>query len=289
MRKEYLILLTVALIWGSGHPLGKIILKELHPIQLSLLSAFLTSAALAAIMTMSGENSIPKLGSVEVSLSVATGALMFFLYPILSFSALRLIPASVNAILISTSTIYVAIISATTLKERLNPICYVGIVLSFIGVSMVVLSSGNSLNFKSISLLGCGLSILGALTSATYAVIGKFLMCKYEALTVTLISSISGTILLAAATLFVGFGELSTMSIKALLLTLYWGVSSGIGYFLFYRCLKSLEATRVSSFVYFSPMFAILLSILLLHEKINVILISGMGLILLGVKLAQRR
>lgn len=289
MRKEYLILLTVAFIWGSGHPLGKIILKELHPIQLSLLSAFLTTTVLAAIMLASRKKTMGKLGSTGMLLSVAAGAIMFFIYPILSFSALRLIPASVNAILVSTSTIYVALIAAATLKERLNSICYAGIVFSFIGVSMVVLSSGGSVNVKSISLLGCGLSLLGALTSATYAVMGKFLMYKYEALTVTLISSASGAVLLAAATPLIGFSELATMSLKTLLLTLYWGVSSGVGYFLFYRCLKSLEATRVSSFIYFSPMFAILLSIILIQEKISILFILGMGLIFLGVRLAQRR
>lgn len=289
MRKEYLILLTVAFIWGSGHPIGKIVLKELHPIQLSLLSAFLTTIALAAVMLASRKKPMEKLGSGGIFLSVAAGAIMFFLYPLLSFSALRLIPASVNAILVSTSTIYVALIAAVALKERLNPICYVGIVFSFTGVSMVVLSSGGSLDIKSVSLLGCGISLLGALTSATYAVMGRFLMHKYEALTVTLISSASGTILLAAATLLIGFSELSAMSLKTLLLTIYWGVSSGVGYFLFYRCLKILEVTRVSSFTYFSPMFAVLLSIILIQEKVSVPFILGMGLILLGVRLAQRR
>jgi len=63
---------------------------------------------------------------------------MFFLYPNLSFSALRLIPASANSILVSSSTIFVAILAKAILKEKLTTSAYSGIILSFVGITLMV-------------------------------------------------------------------------------------------------------------------------------------------------------
>jgi drug/metabolite transporter (DMT)-like permease len=225
-----------------------------------------------------------------IALSVGAGGIMFFLYPILGFSALRIIPASVNAILVATSTIFVAIIAMITLKEKLNPQSYLGITLAFVGVPMIILSSGGLFDIKSINLFGCLLALLGAIASASYIVLGRAMMQKYDALTVTLIASLSGTALQTITTsLFIGFKEIFTVSLTTLLLILYWGVFSGLGYFFFYKCMERLEATRTSSFIYFAPLFAILLSVIILHETVGILFFVGMALIFSGVRLAQKR
>lgn len=292
MRKEYLILVAVAFVWGSGHPIGKIILREIHPIQLSMLSAILTSAALIPIIAYTKRGDAFKgLKFKGFALSALAGGIMFFIYPILSFSALKLIPASVNAILVSTSTIFVAIIAMAALKEKLNLPSYIGIALAFVGVPLVVLSSGGgTIDIKYISFFGSSLAIIGAIASASYTVIGRSMMSKYDALTVTLMASLSGAALQIVSTaLLIGFKEIASASLITIILVLYWGIFSGLGYFFFYRCLEKLEAARASSFIYFSPVFAVLLSILILDEKISILLIIGMALIFAGVKLAQKK
>ncbi len=291
MRKEYLILVAVTFVWGSGHPIGKLILEEIHPIQLSLLSAALTAIALLIIMTVTNNFSgLKDLKRRGIALSAVGGTFMFFIYPILGFSALRIIPASANAILVATSTIFVAIIAVIILKEKLNPQSYLGIALAFVGVPMVVLSSGGLFDIQSINLFGSSLALLGAIFSASYIVLGRSMMQKYDALAVTLIASLSGTALQTTTTsLFIGFKEIFSVSLTTLALILYWGIFSGLGYFFFYKCMERLEAARTSSFIYFAPLFAILLSVIILHEKIGVLFFVGMALIFSGVRLAQKR
>jgi len=291
MRKEYPILAVVACIWGSGHPIGKLILKEIHPIQLSMLSAALTFLALAVILVATREfQNVRVLGRRGALLAVLGGVVMFFVYPILSFSALQRIPASVNSILVATNTIFATLMAIAVLKERLSPVNYGGIVLAFLGVPFVVLSSGwGALSVQTLNAVGVALSLSGAVVAALYTIIGKVAMSDYDALSLTLVASLAGGVIQTLVTsTIVGYAEISRVSFPALAMILYWGVFSGVGYFLFYRCLKNLEAGRASSFIYFAPLFAVVSSFLILGEPLGVMLILGMILIFVGVHLTQR-
>lgn len=290
LRKEYIFLIITAFIWGTGHPIGKLILREIFPLQLAMLSSSLGSLALLLTLIFSKRmDRASGLRGRELFLSLALGAIMFFLYPILSFSALERIPASVNGILVATSTIFVALASAVFLEEKLTLRNYMGLIVAFVGVSFVVLGSGEGFGDGfSLDLFGCLLSLSGAVSAAAYAVIGKKLMEKQDPLVVTLISSTSGTVfLLLAVTGSVGFKEIMQTSSVVISMVVYWGVFSGIAYFLFYYSLRRLEATRVSSFIYLSPLFAVLLSVLILGEEMTVLLIVGMVLIFLGLRATQ--
>jgi drug/metabolite transporter (DMT)-like permease len=52
---------------------------------------------------------------------------------------------------------------------------------------------------------------------------------------------------------------------------------------MFYYSLKKLEATKASSFIYLSPLFAVTLSIAILGEQMTILFVAGMALVLLGI------
>ncbi len=286
MRREYLMLIITTFIWGSGHPIGKLILVDITPLQLSMLSSILGALAVAVCLIFTRQmRNLAQLQSRGLGLALLSGGIMFFLYPNLSFSALQRIPASANAILVATSTIFVALLSPMLLKEKLEMRGYAAVFISFIGVSLVVLSTGQGVgDLSSLNLLGCSLSLLGAIASASYTIIGRKAMAAYDALSVTFVGSLFGGILLAfAVSVTSGFGQILQASRMTLALVAYWGIFSGLGYVMFYYCLKKLEATKASSFIYLSPLFALILSIAILGEKMTIAFVAGMALIFLGI------
>ena len=291
MRKEYVMLVVTTFIWGSGHPIIKLILADLTPIQISMLSSALGAFAVAIglIVTKQARN-LTKLRGRGLLLALVSGTIMFFLYPMLSFSALQRIPASTNSILVATSTIFVALLSPVFLKERMDSKGTVAVVLSFVGVVLVVLSTGGqSTDLSALNVIGCSLSLFGAIASASYAIIGRRLMSAYDALSVTLVGSLLGAILLTVVVAVTsGFDQLAHASSLNYALMAYWGIFSGLAYVMFYYCLKRLEATKASSFIYLSPFFAVTLSIAILGEKMAVLFLAGMALVLVGIWGAQR-
>ena len=291
MRKEYVMLVVTTFIWGSGHPIIKLILADLTPIQISMLSSMLGAFAVAVgLMLTKHISNLAQLRGRGLLLALASGTMQFFLYPMLSYSALQKIPASVNSILVATNTIFVALLSPAFLNERMDSKGTVAVLLSFVGVVLVVLSTGGqSMDLSSLNVVGCSLSLCGAVAAASYAIIGRRLMSAYDALSVTLVGSVLGAVLLTVVVAMTsGFDQLAHASPLNYALMAYWGIFSGLAYVMFYYCLKKLEAAKASSFIYLSPFFAVTLSIAILGEKMTVLFLAGMALVLLGIWGAQR-
>ena len=282
-------MILAAFVWGSGHPIGKLILRELTAQQLSFLSSTLGASALTVWLILTGR--VGKLSEIRgraIALTLVSGAIMFFLYPNLSFSALRLIPASANAILVASSTIFVAILAAALLKEKLSAQAYLGVMVSFAGVALVVVSTESSgVSLAGFRALGSAIAIMGAMASACYAIVGRKLR-GYDALSVTALGALFGS-LLQGGLLFAtsGFNQILEASTAVYLLVAYWGIFSGLGYVVYYYCLGRIEATKVSSFIYLSPLFATVLSVVILNEALTPIFLGGLAFTLGGIWLTQ--
>jgi len=291
MRKEYALLPVAILLLASGHPVGKIILQQVNAIQLGTISTILSSIVLwVALIATRGAGELRKYSRRDLYLSLICGLLYFTLYPLMTFSALALIPPAINALLVGTSPIIVTIISASIANEKLRRLGYVGIGLGFVGVFVVLFGSGiGSAASEGLLTVGPLFSIAGACFSGIYLVLGRKLMQRHGSLPTMGIASGLGAVTLLLLTLgTVGFGAIASASTTVKLLILYWGVFSGIGALLYFYCLKNLAAPRVASFAYLSPAFAAILSFVILAEPITVSLVAGLVLVFVGIRLAQR-
>lgn len=290
MRKEYALMILATFVWGSGHPIGKIILRELTPSQLSFLSVTLGALVLLACLFLTpSRKRISEIRGRAMVLTMASGAIMFFVYPNLSFSALRLIPASANSILVASSTIFVALLAAAILKEKLSGIGYFGIIVSFLGVTLVVISTESNLKMSGLSTVGSLIAMSAAFTSASYAIVGRR-MRECDALCVTALGATFGSILQGGMLLgSSSLNQLMHASSITYLLVAYWGAFSALGYVVYYYCLGRMDATKASSFIYLSPLFATALSVAALGEQLTTVFLAGLVLTLGGIWLTQRQ
>lgn len=291
MKKEYALLTIAILLLASGHPVGKIILREIGSLLLATIATLLASIVLliALIVTGAGRE-LRRFSRRDIYLTMFAGLLYFTLYPIMTFSALARIPPAINALLVGTSPILITIISATLSKEKLKTLGYLGIGLGFFGVFLVLFGGGIGAA-ASLGLLSVGplFSIAGAVFSSVYTVLGRRLMQRHSSLpTVVLASTLGAAILVFVTSVTTGFDAVLASSLTVKLLIAYWGIFSGLGSLLFFYCLKNLEAPRAASFVYLSPAFAAILSFLILGEPITIALVAGLVLVFVGIRLAQR-
>jgi len=75
------------------------------------------------------------------------------------------------------------------------------------------------------------------------------------------------TILVAST---VGFSKIAVAGWKINLLTVLLGVTMiGIAYPLWFICLKAFPATQISIYMYLTPVFAVILSLIILKERFS--------------------
>jgi drug/metabolite transporter (DMT)-like permease len=282
-------LLLATFFWALGHPLGRIILQTVHPFQLSTMT--LTVGFLSLFAYLVAARKLPllrRMSGRDIAGSLALGVLGFGAYQILTFSALARIPASMNAVLVSSNVVLIAILSSLILKERIGWARAAGIFVAFAGVVLVTFNRGFTLS-AGIDLLGCVFSLLAALTFSLYTVMGKRLVGRNDPLIVTSLALFSGAVLLACMTAgFVGFSSMAGAGFQAWWLMILLGASMiGFAYPAWFETLKRLPASRASVFVYLTPVFAVILSFLILGERFSVVFYIGGALVLGGVALSS--
>lgn len=288
IRIEYFLMLVVSFFWAIGHPLGRIILQKVHPFQLGTVSLVAGFVGILVYIAASGRiRQIFKLSLRDALTSLGLGVIGFFLYQILAFSALARIPASVNAVLVSNNVVFIVLLAALMLKERVRPLSIIGIVLAVAGVVVVTFSNGFSLGngSGSISLLGCAFSLLAALSAALYSVIGKKVLVSNDPLIIAAIAIFSGAVLLTIFTAStVGFSEIFVAGWQTILLMVFLGVTMiGVAYPLWFICLKKFPASQISIYIYLTPVFAVILSLIILNERFAWPFWVGGALILGGI------
>jgi drug/metabolite transporter (DMT)-like permease len=73
------------------------------------------------------------------------------------------------------------------------------------------------------------------------------------------------------------------------LLIVFLGITMiGIAYPLWFMCLKRLPAAHVSIYVYLTPIFAVILSLIILHERFSWLFWVGGVLILGGIIITNK-
>jgi drug/metabolite transporter (DMT)-like permease len=276
-------MLFATVFWALGHPLGRIILREVHPFQLGSVNLVVGFLSVLAYLAVVGKAPLLfRLSLRDTLSSLALGALGFAVYQVLTFSALSRIPASMNAVLVATNVILIAILSALFLRERIRWLRAAGILCAFLGVMLVTFNSGFSLA-AAVDLTGCAFSLLAALSFALYTVLGKRLVQANDPLIVTTLALFSGAVLLTAFTAATtGLGRLGAAGPVPWVLMIVLGVTMiGYAYPAWFESLKRLPASHASTFIYLTPVFAVVLSFLILNERFSWPFYVG-GLLVLG-------
>ena len=216
-----------------------------------------------------------------LGLTGITANQMLFLFGI------QLSPPLNGALFYAFTPVVVLVMAAMLLGERLTFAKIVGVAAAVVGVILVLSSRGLNLAGG----LGRGdLLLLLAVTAwAGYTLMGKPLLKKYDALTVTVWAFGFGALSILPAWPWV-FRDLdvSTVSLRAWLGILYLSaLTSGVAFTLWYWALKRLQAGQVAVFTNLQAPTTALMSWMLFGAIPGGLVVSGGLLVIMGVTLAQ--
>ncbi len=186
--------------------------------------------------------------------------------------------------------IFIAILGWLVLKEKLNWFQALGILMAAFGVLLVV-THGNlsSLVSGKFGTPGDILILISAPNWAVFTILSRRGLKTYPAALMMFYVMAFGW--LFSSVLFLagqGWGSIPNIATDGWLAIGFLGVfCSGLAYIFWYDALKVLPVAQVGTFLYIEPVVTVIVSFLLLNEKISLAGILGGAVILLGVWLVN--
>jgi drug/metabolite transporter (DMT)-like permease len=291
-RVTYLKLVLTTFFWGGTFVAGKWAVGEAPPFFVATLRFAIASIVLWALVAWQGRGAgerfpLPETG-VQWAGLFSLGLTGVFLYNFAFLVGLSRTSAVNGSLIVAFNPLLTAVLSAWWLKERVSPFQAAGLLLALLGVGIVVTRGSievvRSLSFNHGDILMLG----GPIAWALYTIAGKKVLRTFPPLVATAYASLIGTLLLLPAAALEGsllsgvyrltaYGWISVLQLALL--------GTVVGFVWWYDGVAELGAARASVFVNLVPIFGVLLSALILSEKLNGSQLAGGIVVVIGVAL----
>jgi drug/metabolite transporter (DMT)-like permease len=222
-----------------------------------------------------------------------TFLLLAFFEPFLYFMGesfgLKYVSSTMGAIIIATIPLFSPIAASRYYGEKLSLRNFIGIVLSFVGVGIVVFD--DSLNFIA-SPLGIGLLFLAVFSAIAYTVILKDLSYKYNATTIITYQNFIGIFFFFPLWLIFESGPFMTTAFNshAFIAIVKLAVfASCLAFILYTFSLKSLGINNANIFINIIPVLTAIFAWYILDEPLTLRKIVGIIVTITGLFIAQVR
>jgi drug/metabolite transporter (DMT)-like permease len=283
----YIIILLFQIIASFTHIIAKNITGDLSPDFVLLIRAAL-ACFFYIIWMLVFRKKVKKIEKKDFLALFVIGLLNIPLNQFLFLTAVHYTTAPNVALAYALSPVFVLIIAAIFLKERVNIKKLTGVALAFGGIVLVY--SEHGFDFSSNTSFGNLLVLLASLFWSFYTIIGKKFSEKYGAFYTTGLSMMTGFMLyIPVFSLMPGIIDFSIITGLNWLQLLYLGIiTSGLNYGLWYWALTKTEASKLAVFNNLQPVFTTILSVFILSQGISLFFIFGGVLILSGVTITQK-
>jgi drug/metabolite transporter (DMT)-like permease len=279
----YAKLVGVAAIWGGTFIAGRVATAEMAGTSAALWRYLFACAALLAASRVL-EGGLPRLAGRQwlgVALLGATGVAaynLFFMF------GLKSVPAGRAALIVALNPAVTLLGAALLFGEPLAKRKLAGIALALAGAA-VVIGRGNPFALLG-GALGAGEALIfGCVISwSAFTLVAKRLMAGLSPLAVTTYASLTGTLMLAVATLIEGAPFLPQASAWAWFALVFLGVLGTAVAFVWYNDgVRRLGAARAPVFINLVPVAAVALAWALLDERVEAATVGGGALVLAGI------
>ncbi|WP_017754410.1 DMT family transporter [Calidifontibacillus oryziterrae] len=278
--------------WGSAFPVIKLSYDELairsNETAEQLLFAgyrfFLAGLFIIAFMLLTKRNARYKKATIKPLLKI--GLFQTFIQYVFFYIGLSLSTGIQGSIIAGTTSFFQILFAHFMYKDdALNWKKVIGLVVGFTGVVLVNLTRG-TFEFK----FGLGefCLLIAMMAGALGNILAKNGSGKMDVAYLTAYQMLFGAIgLIAAGAMFVGFTPLH-FSVDAVWMLLYLSFLSAAGFILWNNVMKYNQVGKVSMYLFFIPIFGVMLSALLLGETIHMFVLLGLIFVTSGIIIVNR-
>lgn len=291
MKKStvYPLLTLASIIWGVSFIITKqLFLTESHITVFIIMTFRLLLATAVAVPSLLLLHKLEPIRPGHLKWFLLLALCEPFIYSICETSGVQLVSGSMASIVVATIPLFVPFGMAIAFKQKIRPVTLIGIVLSLVGLSVMLLFGGQgNLDANPIGLAW----LFGAvLIAVVFTIMLVKLIDHYQPITITVYQNLFGLLYFIPVMLIADGSNLPLLSYspRMILLLLILGVFCSTLAYIFYNIgVAKLGATSACIFTNVIPVFSLVAAILIGQEQLTWSKPIGIIIVVAGVILAQ--
>ena len=277
MNKRRLIPLFAAFVlWGSQYVISKIALRTVPPVTLLALRYLVSVPALFIVLRLRHALTPVKKGDWPILFAIGfTGYFASFCLQMLGINRLT---GSVSSLLGAMNPIFIPILAALFLHERITPAKIACVALSMAGVVVIVGVDGT------VDASGALLMLASVFLWSTASIIIRRVSGRYDPMQIALIAILCALPLTGGWSLIELQSAPCSFTLESVLAVLYMGVlGTAVTHSLWNYSLRVMDASFCSMFYPMQPLVSLILGVLFLHEAVTPGFVIGALMICCGI------
>jgi drug/metabolite transporter (DMT)-like permease len=282
-------LVVMSFVWGLNFTAVKGAIADFQPLTFNAIRFGMSSLFLLGLLWLR-ERSIG-VHRKDLARFVLLAIIGNTAYQLFFIHGIALTTATNSALILATTPIFVILFGALLDVEKVTSRVVQGVILSFLGVVMIVLGSGNTLTFSDQSLLGDLLIVANPICWSIYTVLSKPMLKEYSPLKLTAVTMAIGAVPLV----IVAIPSLNQQNWTAISMNSWLGLAFsaffaiGLGYVIWYTGVSRIGSARTSLYDNLVTVFAVASAWILLGENMTVIQIAGAVLVFVSLYAVRRK
>jgi drug/metabolite transporter (DMT)-like permease len=282
---NYSLVLTLSVIWGLAFVAIRRAEFELSAVNLTVLRWLISSGGFLVLAPKFGRPKIPVQRRHLPRILLLSFASVVGYHLSLNYAE-TIVSSGLAGLLISFGPIFVVLLSAIFLKERIGGKLMLALALAVVGAFILSLNSG--LGFLQIT--GPLAVVLAAFMYSVFSVVSKPLVKNYGALPTSIWVAVIGTVFTLPLISWQFFQQILALSLGGWLSVIYLAIlSTVVANMILYTLIGTRAVSRLSVQLYMIPLVSLVGGIILLGESLTVFTVLGAVFLLAAVSLATHK
>lgn len=277
MNKRRLIpLFTAFVLWGSQYVVSKVALRTIPPVTLLALRYLVSIPALLLVLRL--RKALKPVDRRDWPILFAIGFTGYFASFCLQMLGINRLTGSVSSLLGAMNPIFIPILAAFFLHERITPAKIACVALSMAGVVVIVGVDGT------VDASGALLMLASVFLWSTASIIIRRVSGRYDPMQIALIAILCALPFTGGWSLIELQSAPCSFTLESVLAVLYMGVlGTAVTHSLWNYSLRVMDASFCSMFYPMQPLVSSILGVLFLHEAVTPGFVIGALMICCGI------